>query len=552
LIVVIPSTTILILKPFLTSFLFCIRRVILKCKMASSLTVSSLLVHLQSSSKIRACKWKSSSSMRAFTTKASVSETTSLPASETAKLPLREIPGDYGLPFVGPISDRLDYFYNQGRDVFFRSRAQKYNSTVFRVNMPPGPFNSSDPRVIVLLDAKSFPVLFDMTKVEKRDLFTGTYMPSLELTGGYRILSYIDPSEPKHETLKRFIFFLLKHRSSHVIPEFHSTYTAMFETLEKELADKGKAAFGDPNDQAAFNFLARALFGINPPDTKLGSDGPSIIQKWVFFQLGPLLSLGLPKFIEDPTLHTIPLPPFLIKSDYQKLYDFFYESAAGDVFDEASRLGISKEEACHNLIFATCFNSFGGMKILFPAILKWIAGAGLKFQAQLAEEVRAAVKANGGKVTMAALEAMPLVKSAVYEALRIEPPVPLQYGRAKKDLVIESHENSFSVKRGEMLFGFQPFATKDPKIFENAEEYVGDRFVGEGEKLLKYVVWSNGPETESTSLGNKQCAGKDFVVLFSRLLVVELFLRYDSFEVEIGSSPLGVSVNITSLKKATS
>ncbi|WVZ21113.1 hypothetical protein V8G54_008435 [Vigna mungo] len=291
-------------------------------------------------------------------------------------------------------------------------------------------------------------------------------MPSLELTGGYRILSYIDPSEPKHEKLKSLLFFLLKHRSSHVIPEFHSTYTTLFETLEKELADKGKAAFTDPSDQAAFNFLARALFGTNPPDTKLGSDGPGIIPIWVLLQLAPILTLGLPKFIEDPILHTFPLPPFLIKNDYQRLYDFFYESA-GAVFDEASRLGISKEEACHNL-----------MKILFPSMLKWIAGAGLKLQARLAEEVRAAVKANGGKVTMAALEAMPLVKSVVYEAFRIEPPVPLQYGRAKRDLVIESHDNTFLVKKGEMLFGFQPFATKDPKIFENAEEYVADRFVG--------------------------------------------------------------------------
>ncbi|XP_014519587.1 allene oxide synthase 1, chloroplastic-like [Vigna radiata var. radiata] len=124
--------------------------------------------------------------------------------------------------------------------------------------------------------------------------------------------------------------------------------------------------------------------------------------------------------------------------------------------------------------------------------------------------------------------------------------------RDRGDLVIESHDNAFSVKKWEMLFGYQSFATKDPKIFENAKMYVADRFVGEGEKLLKYVLWSNGPEIENPSLGNKQCARKDFVVLFSRLLVVELFLRYDSFEVEVGTSPLGASVNITSLKKASS
>lgn len=463
---------------------------------------------------------------------------------------MREIPGDYGLPFIGPINDRLDYFYNQGRDKFFQSRAQKYNSTVFRVNMPPGPFIASNPNVIVLLDAKSFPVLFDVTKVEKRDLFTGTFMPSTELTGGYRILSYLDPSEPKHEQLKSLLFFLLKSRSSHVIPEFHSVYTALFETLEKELAEKGEASFQDPHDQAAFNFLARALFDTNPSDTSLGRDGPILIEKWVLFNLGPIMTLGLPKFLEDPTLHTFRIPAFLIKNDYQRLYDFFYASGV-DVLNEAARFGISKEEACHNLLFATCFNSFGGMKVFLPSMLKWIARAGVELHVRLAEEVRSAVKSNGGKVTMAAMEAMPLTKSVVYEAFRIEPPVPLQYGKAKRDLVIENHENAFSVKKGEMLFGFQPFATKDPKIFENAEEFVADRFVGEGEKLLKYVFWSNGPETEESNVGNKQCAGKDLVVLFSRLLVVEFFLRYDSFDVQVGSSALGSSITFTSLKKAT-
>ncbi|KAM1794004.1 hypothetical protein ACFX11_034531 [Malus domestica] len=34
-------------------------------------------------------------------------------------LPLKNIPGDYVLPFVGHVNDRLDYFYNQGRDEFF-------------------------------------------------------------------------------------------------------------------------------------------------------------------------------------------------------------------------------------------------------------------------------------------------------------------------------------------------------------------------------------------------------------------------------------------------
>ncbi|CAI0558732.1 unnamed protein product [Linum tenue] len=64
-------------------------------------------------------------------------------------------------------------------------------------------------------------------------------------------------------------------------------------------------------------------------------------------------------------------------------------------------------------------------------------------------------------------------------------------------------------------------------------------------------MWSNGPETEQSSVANKQCAGKDFVVMVARLFVVELFRRYDSFDVEVAASPLGAKVTLTSLKRAT-
>nr|ABC17856.1 allene oxide synthase protein [Lonicera japonica] len=469
----------------------------------------------------------------------------------TTPLPTRKIPGDYGLPLIGPLKDRLDYFYNQGRDDYFKSRIQKYQSTVYRANTPPGSFISNNPNVVVLLDGKSFPVLFDLDKVEKKDLFTGTYMPSTELTGGYRVLSFLDPSEPNHGKLKKLIFFLLQSRRQSVIPEFHTSFTELFESLESELASDGKANFNDPNDQAAFNFLARSLFGTNPAETNLGSDGPKLIRKWVLFQLSPLLVLGLPKLVEELVIHTFRLPPFLVKKDYQRLYDFFYNSSTF-VLDEAEKTGISRDEACHNLLYATCFNSFGGMKILFPNMVKWIGRAGVKLHTELAQEIRSVIRSNGGKVTMAAMEQMPLMKSAVYESLRIEPPVALQYGRAKQDFVIESHDAAFQVKEGELLFGYQPFATKDPKIFERSEEFVANRFVGEeGEMMLKHVLWSNGPETESPGIGNKQCAGKDFVVLASRLLLVELFLRYDSFEIEVAKGPLGASVTLTSLKRAS-
>lgn len=496
-------------------------------------------------------------SLRRQTTRAAATVTDQQQQGEVLspkrRLPLRKVPGDYGPPLLGALRDRAEFFYGPGgRDGFFTSRVRAHRSTVLRLNMPPGPFIARDPRVVALLDAASFPVLFDATLVDKTDLFTGTFMPSTDLTGGHRVLSYVDPAEPAHAPLKQLLFHLLAHRRQHVIPTFREVYGDLLGVMEGELARAGKADFGQHNDAAAFAFLCRALLGRDPASTALGADGPKLVLKWIVFQLGPLLSLGLPRLLEDALVHSFRLPPALVRKDYDRIAAFFRD-AARPVIDEGERLGIAREEALHNIVFAMCFNSYGGIKILFPTLVKWLGRAGARTHGRLATEVRNAVQAHGGgEVTMRALAEMPLVKSAVYEALRIEPPVPMQYGRAKRDMVVESHDYGYEVREGELLFGYQPMATKDPRVFARAEEYVPDRFLGEdGARLLRHVVWSNGPETSVPTLHDKQCAGKDFVVLIARLLVAEIFLRYDSFDVQVGSSALGSSVTITSLKKAT-
>ncbi|KAL5790836.1 hypothetical protein ACOSQ2_005724 [Xanthoceras sorbifolium] len=474
-------------------------------------------------------------------------------SSPSSELPVKPIPGDYGLPFLGAFKDRLDYFYIEGRDQFFHNRVAKYNSTVFKTNMPPGPFMASNPRVVAVLDAVSFPVLFDTSKVEKRNVLDGTFFPSVNFTGGYRVCAYLDPSEPNHTSLKSFFMSVLASKHHNFIPLFRTCLSDLFIDLEDEIAKNGEANFNTFSDQTSFNFLFRLFCDKNPVDTKMGSKGSKMFDKWLFLQLAPLITLGLPKILnllEDFLLHTFPLPSVLVKSDYNKLYEAFY-NFSGSVLDEAEKFGINREEACHNLVFLAGFNAYGGTKTLFPALIKWVGRAGEKLHRQLADEIRSVVKAEGG-VTLSALDQMVLTKSVVYEALRIEPPVPFQYGKAKADMVVQSHDAAFEIKKGDMIFGYQPFATKDPRVFDSPEDFVGHRFVGEqGEKLLKYVYWSNGRETDDPTAENKQCPGKDLVVLLSRLMLVELFLRYDTFTVEARRVLLGSSATIKSLTKAT-
>ncbi|XWS40364.1 hypothetical protein CRYUN_Cryun18bG0134800 [Craigia yunnanensis] len=471
------------------------------------------------------------------------------------ELPVKPVPGEYGHHFFGALRDRLAYFYHEGRDKFFENRIQKHQSTIFKINMPPGPFISSSARVICLLDAISFPVLFDTSKVEKRDVLDGTFLPSLAFTGGHRVCAYLDPSEPKHTSLKSLFLSTLAARHNKFIPLFQTGLSELFNELEAKISSKKEAYFNTLSDTMSFNYVFRLFCDKNPGETKIGSKGPKLVDKWLLLQLAPLGSLGLlPNllcYFEDLLLRTFTFPFFLVKSDYKKLYDVFYEFGSS-VLDEAeNKFGIERDEACHNLVFLAGFNAYGGMKVLFPGLIKWVALAGQELHKKLADEIRTVVKAEGG-VSLSALNKMVLTRSVVYEFLRIDPPVPFQYGKAKVDLVVQSHDAAFEIKKGEMIFGYQPFATKDARVFENPEEFVADRFVGEGERLLKYVYWSNERETVNSTAENKQCAGKDLVLLLCRVLLGELFLRYDTFEVEAGMFMFAASVTFKSLTKASS
>lgn len=450
-------------------------------------------------------------------------------------LPLRNIPGSYGLPLFGSIGDRLDYFWFQGPEKFFRSRMEKNQSTVFRTNVPPSfPFFFTDPRVIAVLDCKSFAHLFDMEIVEKKNVLVGDFMPSTSFTGNMRVCAYLDTSESQHSKIKNFVMDVLRRSSRIWIQELESNLSTMWDSIESEIAKDTKSSFRNHLQPTLFNFFSKTLAGADTAKSpEVAKSGYIDVIIWLGLQLVPTIHIGILQPLEEIFLHSFRLPFFPIASRYQRLYDFIQKEGEEVVERGVSEFGLTKDEAIHNLIFTMGFNAYGGFSLFFPVLLDRILNDKTGLQQRILEEVKAK---TGSGLTFESVKEMDLIYSVVYETLRLDPPVPTQYARARKDFKLSSYDSAYSIKKGELLCGYQPLVMRDPKVFDEPETFNPDRFRGEkGAALLDYLFWSNGPQTGLPSEHNKQCAGKDLVVLTAVVFVAYIFRRYDWIAGEGGS-----------------
>ncbi|KAH7533095.1 hypothetical protein FEM48_Zijuj04G0093900 [Ziziphus jujuba var. spinosa] len=459
-----------------------------------------------------------------------------------ASLPVRTIPGSYGWPLIGSIPDRLDYFWFQGPETFFKKRLDKYKSTVFRTNIPPSfPFFFNvNPQVIAVLDCKSFSHMFDMDLVEKKNVLVGDFMPSVKFTGDIRVGAYLDPSEPQHSKVKNFAMDILKQSSKTWCQELMSSLSTLWDTIEADLSNNSSASILFPLQQFIFTFLTKCLIGADPSiSPEIATSGYAMLDRWLALQLLPTVKIGILQPLEEIFLHSFAYPFFLVSGDYRKLYEFVEQNGKEVLQRGKTEFGLSEEESIHNLLFVLGFNAFGGFSVHLPSLINTIASDTSGLQQRIVQEVRS----NGGStLSFDSVREMDLVQSVVYETLRLNPPVPLQFARARKDFKISSHDSAYEIKKGELLCGYQPLVMKDPKIFSEPESFKPDRFK-DNKELLNYLYWSNGPQTGSPSESNKQCAAKDYVTLTACLFVAYLFRRYDSIT--------GSSTSITAVEKAT-
>lgn len=304
----------------------------------------------------------------------------------------------------------------------------------------------------------------------------------------------------------------------------------MLNTVETEISSKGSSSFLLPLQKCIFRFLSKSIAGADTITSEdIHENGHIMLDTWLSLQLLPTVKVGaLPQPLEELLLHSFPYPFFLVSSNYTKLYNFVKKEGHEVIQRARKDYNIDEEEAIHNILFVLGFNAFGGFSVFFPSLISTLGKDSVLF-GKLCKEVRTVMEGRDG-VDFNAVKEMALVKSTVYEVLRLNPPVPLQFGRARKDFVLSSHDSSFRVEEGELLCGYQPLVMKDPIVFEDPDSFKAERFM-ENEGLLDYLFWSNGPESSVPTSANKQCAAKDYVVLTACLFVAEICYRYDKFGV---------------------
>ncbi|EFJ10366.1 hypothetical protein SELMODRAFT_183932 [Selaginella moellendorffii] len=466
-----------------------------------------------------------------------------MPASGKEK-PLKDVPGSYGVPVVGALKDRLDFYWFQGEVEFYKSRMAKNQSTVFRVNFPPGPPGFPEGHGIVLLDQVSYSVLLDNAKVDKRDTLIGSYMPDLAFTGGYRTLPYLDTAEEKHTTYKSLMFEILHESAQRFGPELSSAFDRTAQEWEAKIAKDGSVESLSTAGNMVIQFLYKTITHQDPMAT-MGDDPHSVYMAWTGVQFAGIAYTSLPHITEELLMHSFQLPFFPIKKKYEQIVEFFRSAGSGLLDLAVTKYGLDREEALHNLVFSFGINTRLGLLKMFPPILFFIARAGAEFQARLKQEIRGRIKKRKDAASIQALGDLKLVKATVLEVFRLMPSIFVAFGRARQDLEVESHDARYKIKKGELLGTHQYFVMRDPVVFKDPHSFVPDRFMGsEGAALLPHIVWSNGRETDSPTPTNKQCPGKNQAELIAVQFIAEMFLRYDSWEVTQESSVSATKLDV--------
>lgn len=406
------------------------------------------------------------------------------------------LPGSYGLPILGVIYDTLDFLFLSGWKRFFLKRQQKYESSVFKINL----FMKG----IAILDHDGFEPLFNWDCRLKKDYGFGWAVPPQALVGN--IVPSIFQENPEHEKYKSLYVAILKNQAA----SFESTFRSVFTDFSDQWLEKGKFSLTEELERFCAAFVFEWYFGKRPDTDKV---------RYLYTNLFSHRPLGLLKLIPW-SAYNRSRPMFHELLNLVKSSDGFKKH-----IDIAKTLGLKEEDSvAKQLLFLTGMNNFLGLQGFSKALVGELT-LRPDLRKELLDEMHETENSSASQLNLATLRMLPKLDNTLKEVMRLHPPVFFIFGRAEKDFLLHAKTGTYALSAGDHLIGVIPLAHLDPNAFDDPEDFLPERF--EDPKATERLIWPHGQHDAEVSTKGHICPGKNIAIDFGRVLCHALLTGFD-------------------------
>lgn len=368
---------------------------------------------------------------------------------------------------------------------YFYERRDKYKSSVFKINMGV--------KGIHVCDRKGISVLFDMDKIYKEPAF-GRLNYNISLLDGYTP-SMFSNGIP-HEKQKTFLMQICK-----IAQE-----SKIFDTSLK-LIREYSTSWQNADSEMKANWELSIM------------DLTSDIFTEAFFEIR-VNQISMYKCLKGSWGKGRKLKQAMEGASCLK--QAFRESpAVGEILRMGVEAGISEEQALMDVLFMLNFNSYGGVSGALRSCIARLFILEQDYKQRMKSELETVL--SNKELSVDDFKEMPLLNNFILEVLRMHPPVPVFFGRAREDFILDSESGKFIVKKDQLLVGNVRMAHRDSSIFHHPDKFMPSRF--ENESIIDHIIFGYGPFNQEATPQNHRCPGQDITLTILRVCLSHVMLN---------------------------
>ncbi|KAL9988425.1 hypothetical protein ACROYT_G002868 [Oculina patagonica] len=390
----------------------------------------------------------------------------------------KEVPGKDGWKFFHIVE-----LVMKGHGYFYKRR-DKYKCSVFKVNMGV--------KGIHICDRKGIKVLFDMEKIYKQPAF-GRLNYNMCLLDGYTPSMF--SNGVAHEKQKTFLMQICKIAQQSKIFEKSVKLIKEYSTIWQNEDPQMKSTWEQSIMNLTSDIFTEAFFGVRVDPNAMYS---CLKGSW---NKGRTLRRAL--------------------AGASHLKQSFRESPViTEIFRTAADAGVTEDQALMDILFMLNFNSYGGVSGALRTCMARLYVLEPDYKQKMRNEIITVL--SNQELSEEAFKEMPHLQNFILEVLRMHPPVPVFFGRARDDFILHSESGKFIVKKDELLVANVHMAHRDESIFDQPDKFLPSRF--ENEALVDHIIFGYGPFHEEPTPQNHHCPGQGITLTVLKVAVSYILL----------------------------